>query len=178
MSDEQSSLGLESGTVRVVDYDAAWPRLFAEERIRIQAVLGADLPLSLEHSGSTAVPGLPAKPILDILAGFPPGASVLPYIEALVSAGYIHRGEQGIPGRQFFRRGHPRAYHLHLAEREGSFWQDQLVFRDALRANPELRDEYAALKMDLARRFPRERETYTEGKSAFVLKVVASSRRP
>ena len=167
------SLGLERGTVRLVPYDPAWPALFADEAGRLRPALGPALPLALEHMGSTAVPGLPAKPVLDLLAGHPPGAPVASYVAALVRAGYVHRGEQGIPGREFFRRGDPRAYHLHLAVDGGTFWREHLAFRDALRTRPELRDAYADLKLDLARRFPRDRESYTNGKTGFVRRVVA-----
>jgi GrpB-like predicted nucleotidyltransferase (UPF0157 family) len=169
------ALGLESGTVRVVPHDSGWAALFAAEAQRLRAALGPDLPLALEHTGSTAVPGLVAKPVLDLLGGYPPGASVEPYVAALGRAGYAHRGEQGIPGREFFRRGEPRAYHLHLVVRHGPFWREHLAFRDALRAQAAVRAAYAALKLDLARRYPRDREAYTEGKSAFVRQVVAEA---
>ena len=167
------SLGLESGTVRLVDYDPAWEALFAAESERLQAAVGGGLPIAFEHTGSTAVPGLVAKPILDILAGYPEDAWVEPYIAAFVRAGYIHRGEAEIAGREFFRRGDPRAYHVHLAVRDGTFWREHLAFRDALRARPDVRERYAALKLELARRFPRDREAYIEGKTAFVRGVVA-----
>jgi GrpB-like predicted nucleotidyltransferase (UPF0157 family) len=166
------SLGLESGTVRLVEYDPAWPRLFAEEAQRIRGLLGYDLELAVEHMGSTAVPGLVAKPILDLLGGYPSGARIAPYVESLVFAGYVHRGEQGIPGREFFRQGEPRAYHFHLTVKGGAFWREQLAFRDALRVEPTVRDAYAALKVDLAQRYPRDREGYIEGKGAFVRHVV------
>ena len=167
-------LGLAPGTVRVVEYDPRWPALFDAEAARLAQALGAGLPLALEHMGSTSVPGLAAKPILDILAGYAPGAaSVDDYVRALVAAGYTHRGEQGIPGREFFRRGDPRSYHLHLAVRGGAFWTSQLAFRDRLRADPALRDAYAELKRELAARFPRDREAYIDGKTAFVLEVLA-----
>jgi GrpB-like predicted nucleotidyltransferase (UPF0157 family) len=166
------SLGLESGTVRLVEYDHIWPGLFAAEVERVRIVLGPGLPLALEHIGSTAVPGLLAKPILDLLGGYPSDATPAPYIEALLRAGYMHRGEQGIPGREFFRRGEPRAYHLHLAVRDGVFWTEHLAFRDALRTAPAVRDAYAELKLRLARQFPRDRESYIEGKGDFVRRIV------
>ena len=145
------SLGLESGTVRVVPYDLAWPSIFAAEADRLRhCFAAAELPLIVEHTGSTAVPGLAAKPILDILAGHQKGASVPAYIEVFKEAGYVHRGEQEIPGREFFRRGNPRAYHLHLTEIDSPFWRNHLTFRDRLRADNTLRDAYAALKRDLA----------------------------
>lgn len=169
------SLGLASGTVRLVMHDPAWATLFVAEAERLRAALGPELPLALEHMGSTAVPGLVAKPILDLLGGYPAGAAVEPYIQALVRAGYVHRGEQGIAGREFFRRGEPRAYHLHLTARSGAFWREHLAFRDALRSRPAVREAYAALKLELARRHPRDREAYIEGKGAFVRRVVSEA---
>lgn len=166
-----SPLGLESGTVRVVPSDPAWPSLFDAAAAGILAALG-DLPISLDHVGSTAVPGLPAKPIIDILAGRPAGSAAEPYIAALEQAGYEHRGERGVPGRAFFRRGTPRAYHVHLFERGAAPWRDHLLFRDALRADPSLRAEYAAVKSALAERHPRDREAYTSGKEPFIVRVL------
>jgi GrpB-like predicted nucleotidyltransferase (UPF0157 family) len=185
-TDPPAPLGLEAGVVRLVASDPAWPALFAAEAARLRGALAgapgsaADgpLPIALEHIGSTAVPGLAAKPVLDLLAGYPGGAPVAPYVRALEAAGYVHRGEQGIPGREFFRRGTPRAYHLHLAVMGGAFWREHLAFRDALRDDPVLRDAYAALKWALARRHPRDREAYTEGKTAFVRRAVAAALPP
>ncbi|MBV9773516.1 MAG: GrpB family protein [Gemmatimonadetes bacterium] len=165
------SLGLESGTVRVVPYDATWAALFAAEAARITEAL-TPLPVRLEHTGSTSVPGLAAKPIIDILAGRLAGEPVAPYVEALVRAGYDHRGEQGIPGREFFRRGTPRSYHVHMVEVESAFWRDHLRFRDLLRADASVAAAYGKLKEELAERFPRDREAYTEGKGPFVLEVL------
>jgi GrpB-like predicted nucleotidyltransferase (UPF0157 family) len=170
------SLGLESGTVRVVPYDSTWPTLFEAEAGELrQRFEGAGLPLVFEHTGSTAVPGLAAKPILDILAGYPAGAVVAAYIGVLTEAGYTHRGEQEIPGREFFRRGNPRAYHVHLTAIESGFWRDHLTFRDRLRSDDALRDAYAALKCDLAARFPRDRDAYIAAKTSFVNDVLRLS---
>src|SRR5438093_12139009 len=99
-----ASLGLESGTVRIVPYDPEWPALFDAESRRLQLAV-APLPIVLEHTGSTGVPGLAAKPVLDLLGGVPEGADLQPYVARLAAGGYVHRGEQGIPGREFFRRG-------------------------------------------------------------------------
>ena len=162
-----AALGLESGQVRVVAYDPRWPPLYRAEADRLLAAV-APLPLALEHIGSTAVPGLGAKPILDILAGYPEGGLPGEYVAALSKAGYVHRGEQGIPGREFFRRGDPRAYHVHLTRRGSSFWRDHLEFRDRLRAEASLRDAYDRLKRELAARFPTNREAYIDGKTGFV----------
>lgn len=167
------SLGLESGTVRLAPYDPKWPSLFAAEADRLGKLFAAaGLPVLLEHTGSTGVPGLAAKPILDILGGYPQAANVPAYITVLTSAGYVHRGEQEIPGREFFRRGSPRAYHLHLTAIDSRFWRDHLTFRDRLRADDALRDAYANLKRGLAARFPRYREAYIAAKGSFVNEVL------
>ena len=170
-----SPLGLESGVVRVVPYDAAWPELFAEESARIAAAVRARgaPPLALEHVGSTSVPGLAAKPILDILGGHRAEVPAAAYVAALADAGYVHRGDRGLPGREFFRRGEPRSHHVHLTAIGGAHWREYLAFRDALRADPALLAAYAALKEALALRHPRDRERYIEGKTAFVRRVVA-----
>ena len=170
-------LGLESGTVRVVPYDERWPTLYAEEIARLEPRLAArGLSLRFEHTGSTAVPGLSAKPILDILAGWRTEAERSAIVDALVAAGYDYRGEQGIPGRDFFRRGDPRQYHLHLTREDGAFWNDHRLFRDYLRTHADARDAYAALKTELAGRFRFERERYIEGKTDFVMGVLALAR--
>ncbi len=171
----KDSLGLESGTVRVVEYDERWPALFLAESQRLREAC-QPLPLHFEHVGSTAVPGLCAKPVLDILAGHPRGTSVDEYVAHLERAGYEHRGNAGIPDHQFFRRGQPRAYHIHLVEKGGRLWKEYLAFRDSLRANAAVARQYRDLKQALAARFPRDREAYIQGKAAFVAEVIRHPR--
>lgn len=176
-------LGLESKAVRVVPYDARWPALFEAEAERLaNAVAAAGLPaLAIEHVGSTSIRGLAAKPILDIAAGYESTTAPAAYVAVLESLDYTHRGDGGIPGREFFRRGALRSHHVHLVARGGEHWRRYLDFRDALRADAALRDAYAALKADLAARFPRDRDAYIEGKTTFVervLRSVAHGARP
>ncbi|HEX9084496.1 MAG TPA: GrpB family protein [Gemmatimonadaceae bacterium] len=166
-----SSLGLESGVVRLVEYDPQWPILFQEEAQRISLAI-SPLTLKLHHVGSTAVPELVGKPVLDILAGYDDPASRSAYISALCAAGYQHRGEQEIPGRDFFRRGMPRAYHVHLARAGSDFWHEHLTFRNLLRLDPVLREQYASLKRQLAMKYPRDRESYIDGKGPFIREVL------
>ncbi len=157
----------------VVPYDPAWPELYQAEVARLTPILAAhDVSLVIEHSGSTAIPGAAAKPVLDILAGRRPADSREQIIDALVSAGYLYRGEQGIPGRDFFRRGEPRQYHIHLTTIDSSFWRDHRTFRDYLRSHPDAAAEYSALKRDLAAQHPQDREAYIEGKTAFVKAIL------
>jgi GrpB-like predicted nucleotidyltransferase (UPF0157 family) len=172
-------LGLESGTVRVVPYDPRWAELFARESGRIRAALTArSLTLEIEHMGSTAVPGLSAKPIVDILAGWDRAEELPLVIDTLKDAGYVHRGEQDIPGREFFRRGEPRQYHLHLAQYRGTFWRDHLAFRDLLRADAGVAGAYQALKLTLAEQYPRDREAYIAGKTEFVQDMLRRAATP
>jgi GrpB-like predicted nucleotidyltransferase (UPF0157 family) len=171
-------LGLESKTVRVVPYDDRWPGLFTAEAARIAGAVAAfGLPLlTLEHVGSTAVSGLAAKPILDIAAGHGLEAALSAYVAVFESLGYVYRGNGGLPGREFFRRGEPRSHHLHLVERDGIHWRRYLRFRDILRADAAVRDSYAALKHSLALQHPRDREAYILGKTDFVEAVLRIDR--
>lgn len=172
-------LGLESRMVRVVPYDDRWPSLFEAEAHRISCeIAAAGLPtLALEHVGSTAVPGLAAKPILDLAAGYRTGITPAAYIAVLEALGYVYRGDGGVPGREFFRRGALRSHHLHLVERSGTHWSRYLRFRNALRADSALRDAYASIKRSLAARYPRDREAYIAGKTEFVEGVLRAPGR-
>jgi len=165
------ALGLEPGVVRLVEYDGRWPSLFAAEERRIRGKCGA-LPLRLEHVGGTAIPGMCAKPVLDLLAGRPRGTAERDYVDALERAGYVYRGERGVAGRGFFCRGQPRSYHLHLVEEGSVLWRDCLGFRDYLRAHAEAARQFAEQKRALAARFSRDREGYTEAKSAHVQAIL------
>jgi GrpB-like predicted nucleotidyltransferase (UPF0157 family) len=170
------SLGLEAGVVRLVEYDHRWPALFTAESARLRTAIGP-LDLRLAHIGSTAVPGLASKPVLDILAGYRDPDARAGCIGALIAAGYQYRGEQSIPGRDFFRRGDPRAYHLHLAQVDSAFWEEHLAFRDLLRGNAVLRDAYGSLKRELAARFPRDRGGYIDAKGPFVRQALSQAHR-
>ena len=170
-------LGLESGIVRVVPYDPVWPDLYTAEAIRLLAELSRHgVTLLLEHTGSSAVPGLASKPILDILAGRNSDDAREAIIEAVQAAGYSYRGEQEIPGRDFFRRGNPRQYHIHLTRVGSQFWLDHRTFRDYLRSHSDAAARYAALKLKLAATYPYDREAYIEGKTEFVHSILAAAR--
>jgi GrpB-like predicted nucleotidyltransferase (UPF0157 family) len=122
------------------------------------------------------VPGVAAKPIVDILAGLAAEEGRGTAIVALQAAGYVHRGEQEIPGRDFFRRGEPRQYHIHLTQVDSAFWHDHRTFRDWLRSHPDAAADYSALKRSLAERYPMDREAYIAGKTAFVEDILRAAR--
>jgi GrpB-like predicted nucleotidyltransferase (UPF0157 family) len=135
-------------------------------------------PLRFEHVGSTAIPGLVAKPILDILAGASSGVAWQPYLELFARLGYESRGPQGVAERELLVLGpeSARIHHLNLVVAGGVFWRDHLTFRDRLLANPPLAEAYVALKLDLALRHADNREAYTAGKLSFVNEVLRCER--
>lgn len=167
-------LGLPAGKIIVRPYSPEWPQLFAEEQQRLQAVLG-ERALAIEHIGSTAVPGLAAKPVLDIgvaVADFDTAFETVPLIEGL---GYTYRGENGVPRRHFFVKGLPRTHHLHMFEPDHPDWQRVIAFRETLRQDPKLALEYAQLKRRLAQQYAEDSDAYTEAKSAFILAAVGET---
>ena len=156
--------------IEIAPYDSGWPGRFQVERARVMAALG-DLAVDIEHSGSTAVPGMAAKPIIDILVGVADFKEAPETVSPLEGIGYTYFGELK-PGWLFFRTDHPHDRHLHVVERGGINWWSQLAFRDALRADPNLVTDYERVKTDLAARFAENRAGYTEGKTEFVNSVL------
>lgn len=167
--DATSALGLARTEVRVVPHDPAWARLFAEEAARLRAALGEAL-LAIEHVGSTSVPGLAAKPILDLAASVPTLAGAAALLPALRRLGYEHKPDPEIPERMYFVKGpaERRTHHLSLAGPGSRFWRDHLRFRDLLRADTGLAAAYERLKRELAERHTGDRLAYTTGKQAFI----------
>lgn len=129
----------------------------------------------VEHIGSTAVPGLPAKPVLDIIPGVRRLADADACVPRLVAAGfrYISQYEEVFPERRFFRFDGAARQNLHMVVVGSRFWREHLAFRDALRAEPQTRVAYATLKRALARRFRNDRAAYTDAKGPFIREVVA-----
>jgi len=159
----------------IAPYDPLWPVDYAAEADRL-AQSCRDLPLRIEHIGSTAVPGLSAKPIVDILIGVPPKAARAPYVAAIRGLGYDHRGASGIPGRNYFRRGSARTHHVHLVSWSSTLWRDHLLFRDWLRSNENVAFEYTVLKRELAAMFADNRLRYSESKGPFIKATLRHAR--
>ena len=166
-----SPLGLEAHAVRLVESDPTWPAQFEVEAARIRGALGP-LARAIEHYGSTAVPGLPAKPILDLLVGTDQFGDHAPFLARLEPLGYEYASWARVPGHQVFGRGRPRTHLLHLVPFGDLAWHRALAFRDRLRTDDLLRDEYAALKHVLAARYPMDRAQYTIAKASFIDRVV------
>jgi GrpB-like predicted nucleotidyltransferase (UPF0157 family) len=153
--------------VAIVDYDPDWPRLYEEESARLSAALG-DVLIEAQHIGSTAVPGLAAKPIIDVLAGLRTLDLTTDNIAAVEALGYEYLGEYGIPGRLFFRKGRPRSHHVHAVLFGSDLWERHLALRDYLRARPDEAASYADFKRRLALEVEGDRDRYTDGKEACV----------
>jgi GrpB-like predicted nucleotidyltransferase (UPF0157 family) len=163
-------------TVVLAEYDPRWPALFEAEKKRILDVIGSRV-LAIEHVGSTAVPGMPAKPVIDVMAGTRNVAATADACTApLQNIGYEYIPNPALLDRRFFRRGAwllDCMYHLHMAELGGYTWNRYTVFRDALRADPEVARGYHELKQRLAAEHRFDRGAYTAAKNSFIEGVVA-----
>jgi len=171
-------------SVEIVPYDPRWPQLFAEERDRLNTLFPA-LIRRIEHFGSTAVVGLAAKPVVDMLVEVTSledaNAQIVPVLEG---AGYDYfwrpsDGDETPPFYAWFiRRDHQarRTHHIHMVERDFPNWES-LLFRDYLIACPEVAREYADLKRRLAAEFPNDREGYTNGKGEFIRAATSRARQ-
>jgi GrpB-like predicted nucleotidyltransferase (UPF0157 family) len=155
--------------VEIAEYDPAWPEAYERERAAIADALGGHV-LAIEHVGSTSVPGLGAKPIIDIIIGLRDLADHARCVAPLESLSYEHKGEYGIPGRHYFRKPVQglRTHQVHMVEQGSAFWVRHLLFRDYLRANPDEAAAYGRLKRELAARFGADVEGYTEAKTEFI----------
>ena len=162
-------------SVVLVAYDPLWPEEFRVEADRIARACH-ELEIRIEHIGSTAIPGLSAKPIIDIAAGVPPRADRTLYIQTLKELGYDHLGAHGIPGRDYFRRGSPRSHHVHMASWSSEGWRDNLLFRDYLRSNPSTRQQYEVLKRQLALAYADDRRKYQAEKGTFIQAILRQAR--
>jgi GrpB-like predicted nucleotidyltransferase (UPF0157 family) len=180
----------------IADYDPSWARRFEEERAMIYGVCGRDAFVRIEHVGSTAVPGLAAKPIVDIMPGVRSLDAFAPCIGQLESLGYEYvpqyerpmpeLNDPGMPFRRYFRKDidGERAFHLHTVEVASAFWRDHLMFRNYLRAHPDDARAYADLKRALADTYNRTTLAdnvninlgYTEFKSELIGEIMAKAR--
>ena len=163
--------------IEIVDYDPRWPVEYEAEKGRIVGLIGHMI-TAIEHVGSTAVPGLGAKPIIDVMAAVRRIHDFGQAIEPLESIGYEYRPEyeELIPERRYFRKGTPASHHLHIVEPTTDFWKDHLLFRDFLRAHPETAGQYQAFKRDLAAKLGSDRFAFTEAKTEFIEPVMVRAR--
>jgi GrpB-like predicted nucleotidyltransferase (UPF0157 family) len=172
--------------VAIVPYDPRWPELFRQERDHLRACLPADLLGRIEHFGSTAVPGLAAKPVVDLLVEVTDLQAARTRIASVLEArGYDYfwrptHGDDGPPFYAWFIKRDPatgvRTHHVHVVEPHFEHW-DRLLFRDYLIEHPPVAREYEALKLRLASAHPNDRAAYTTGKTAFIVRVTELAKR-
>jgi len=162
-----------SKPIEVVDYDSSWPVLFAEIAERVQTVFVGGPLVSVEHVGSTAVPGLSAKPIIDVDVVIPSRADLPDAITRLATLGYKHQGDLGITSREAFRSPTDAPpQNLYVCAEDSPELRRHLAFRDYLRADPNEARRYGQLKQQLAARHVADIDAYVNGKADFVKSVL------
>lgn len=165
----------KAAPVIVVPYDSSWPDKFESERQVLARVLAPWLAGPIERVGSTAVPGLAAKPVIDIMVAVESLDASRPAISSAEAAGYIYWPYKANVMHWFCKPSDAhRTHHLHLVPYGSGLWEARLAFRNALRTDAQLAQEYAQLKHNFARKYHDDREAYTQSKSAFVHQVLES----
>lgn len=171
---------MAEGNIQVVAYDPRWPEAFAAEAERIRAALG-ELGLRIEHNGSTAVPGLAAKPVIDIQVSVAELEPIDRYRQPLQSIGYTHHPHPDDAFCPFFHRPRewPHSHHVHVVRAGDAEERRTLAFRDYLREHPDTARAYADLKVRLARQFSAtafaSRQAYADAKTDFIERVIAAA---
>jgi GrpB-like predicted nucleotidyltransferase (UPF0157 family) len=170
-------LGLQRGETRLGAYNPEWKAEFEREKARLQVALGLT-EHQIEHVGSTAVPGLAAKPIIDIAVAVLSFGDSRVWPDRLKREGYTYFGDRENRGDDFYAKGPEecRTVYLHVVEADGRRWKEYIFFRDTLRASASLREEYACLKLRLCAAHANERVQYTAAKAAWVAHVL--EKRP
>ena len=157
--------------IEIVDYNEDWVEEFKREAAELSQVFGDEL-VAIHHIGSTSVPALQAKPIIDIMPVVRRIERVDAFNPQMEALGYEAMGELGIPGRRYFRKGgDDRTHHVHVFQEGSEEIERHLAFRDYLRARPDVAARYGELKAQLARQFPHDIDAYMDGKDAFVKEV-------
>ncbi len=161
--------------LEIVAYDTTWPHLFARQAAKLREALGA-VALRIDHIGSTSVPGLAAKPIIDVQISVADFEPLDTYCVPLERLGYVFRVDNPERTKRYFREPPgQRRTHIHV-RRAGSFSEQlALLFRDFVRTHPDIAAEYARLKMDLAQQYRNDRQAYTDAKQPYIYSVVAQA---
>lgn len=161
---------------KLISYQLSWADKFEAEKIKLREIFG-DKTITIEHIGSTSIPGLSAKPIIDIAVLVEKREDGDNFIEPVEKLGYQYDKINSSGERHFFRKGSPTEFHLSIAYQDkGSFWERQILFRDYLRNHSDLRDEYQKIKENLLKNDPTGKEDYLSGKSEFVGKILTLAK--
>jgi len=171
-------LGLKRGMVKLTSHHEKWVELYKKEQKFLSSVL-KDLKIEIEHIGSTAIPGVLAKPIIDIMIIVSKDKEIKKIYNALGNAGYEDRGAQGVKGRRLFVKGpeKKRTHHLHVVKKESSEYNKLMLFRDYLRSCKKTREEYNEIKKRLVKKFSDSRPLYTKAKSIFINDILKKAKK-
>ncbi|KAA0948536.1 GrpB family protein [Sporosarcina sp. ANT_H38] len=170
-------LGLNKNVVTLVEHSNNWKALFKVEKDQLNAIIGEHV-VDIQHIGSTAIDGIAAKPLLDILVGVKSMEEVQKFDKhKLKEATYYHLGRVKIEGKEVFAKfsnleALTKTHVLHVVEYGGDWWQKHTFFRDYLNEHPEVAKQYEELKKELAEAFPTDERTYTDGKKNFIDKIL------
>ena len=158
--------------VKVVPHDSNWSKLLKAEADEIAAILGQEV-IAIHHIGSTAIPNISAKPIIDILVEVHNIEEIDDFNDEIMKLGYQPKGEFGIPGRRFYIKGDDatRTHHIHTFQTGHPRIERYLNFRDYMIAHPQEAQAYSRLKEELAQKFPEDIENYMEGKDGFIKEI-------
>lgn len=161
---------MERPPIVLFRHDPRWRSLFEAERDAILRACGERI-IALHHIGSTSIPGIAAKPVIDLMPVLRRDENGLGCIESMQGLGYIYRGDAGVEGRHFFRKGEPRSHHAGMYAEGHPEIGRHLRFRDYLRAHPEEASAYEVLKRNLAARFVNDTVAYADAKSDFCARI-------
>lgn len=171
-------VGLKRGIVKLSEYQDIW-KVKAEQTVAELKSLLHDVAIDIQHIGSTAIPSIHAKPIIDIAVGVHDLDDIMPYVETLKNRHYIFRGED-VPGQILFVKGDfekdTRTHHIHVVKWKGIEWNNYINFRDYLNAFPEKAKVYDMCKLRLAKQFPQDRSGYTKGKQTLVSALLEEAK--
>jgi len=167
--------------VILAKYNPQWPIIYLQESKLLQKILTREI-ISIDHVGSTAIPGLSAKPIIDILIGIESLDNSATIINSLKKIGYekLKTAEQIFPERLFFKKIDKQTtqqFNLHITKHMSDFWNQLILFRNHLRKHPETTKEYELIKQHMARRFPNNLVAYSIGKEGFIVAVVERAKK-
>lgn len=171
-------MGLNRQDVQLEEYNEKWKESFEEQKKILKEIFKDDA-LKIEHVGSTSIPGLKSKPIIDIALAVIELDVALKYVEELEKHEYNFRRDAGVKGRYFFAKGpeDSRTHYLHVEQIDSLNWENHILYKKYLLENPKVVKEYEKLKVNLAKKYPNDRKSYTAGKNDFIQNVLEKARR-
>ena len=167
-------IGLKRGTVKLSPYHAKWPQEFEKKKKNLQKIIG-DLVIVIEHCGSTAIPGMIAKPIIDIIVGINVLSAGRQITTLMKDAGYDFPKLGNHTKRKFFFAKGPeekRTHYIHVVRYQGREWEKTIFFRDYLQSHPAAAQRYTKLKIKLAKKYPKDRAEYTKAKAVYIKTIL------